>query len=114
MSREMARHGHRVSICTTIEPGAVSSEGGLDCGVELRGARAGRAPYGLSTELVRLLTQSIEDADIVHIHGLYRFHLPAAVAVCRRYQVPLSSSLMAASIRSCIGCAAGASRFPNG
>jgi len=88
MSREMARQGHRVSICTVEGAGADATDGGLAEGVEIYGARENGAPYGLSAGLLRLLGQRIQGADIVHIHGLYRFHLPAAAALSRCHRVP--------------------------
>ncbi len=88
MSREMARQGHTVSICTVGHIGSATTEGELGGGPEIRATRAGRAPYGFSAKLLTLLGQNIRRADIVHIHGLYRFHLPAAAAVCRRCRVP--------------------------
>src|SRR5271166_3361434 len=88
MSREMARQGHTVSICTVAHIGSATMEGELGGGPEIRATREGRAPYGFSAKLLTLLGQNIRHADIVHIHGLYRFHLPAAAAVCRRCRVP--------------------------
>ena len=44
--------------------------------------------YWFSLGLFRALKREIPTFDVVHIHSLYRVHLPLAVYFCRKYDVP--------------------------
>ena len=68
--------------------------------------------FGTSPGLYAALTRAIPDADVVHAHVLYGFHLWAAWQICRRHRVPLivrpcgilnpyASSLRHAGMRLC-------------
>ncbi len=91
LSRQLVRMGQRVSIFTTYESGhspLLDAEEGTVDGVEVHQFPASKTAYGFSSGLLKGLRKAIPTADVVNIHGLYRFHFVAAAYLCRRYGVP--------------------------
>ena len=94
MARAVARRGHAVSIYTTdrdAEPreGLIAGLAFDDGGVSIRVFAQG-APRAFATSwpLAAALDAAIADADVVHIHSLYLFHVWAAARACRRHRKP--------------------------
>lgn len=86
---ELARRGHRISIYTTTEgPGEEWREKTEPYGIEVRRFHVVPGSYGFSWGLFRALKHAVRDADVVHVHGIYRFHLVTVAFWCRRYKVP--------------------------
>lgn len=86
---ELACRGHEISIYTTMEgPGEEWREKTQAYGISVRRFGVLRAAYGVSLGLFRELGRALRKADVVHIHGIYRFHFLAAAFWCRRYRVP--------------------------
>jgi glycosyltransferase involved in cell wall biosynthesis len=48
----------------------------------------GPRAYPVSIPLVRALLETIPRCDVVHIHSMYRFHLPATAFLCHWFNVP--------------------------
>jgi glycosyltransferase involved in cell wall biosynthesis len=89
LCRELARQGEDVAICASADVRSGSTEESGEAGeTKVFRVAVGRGPYGFSATLFTALRKVIRDADIVHIHGLYRFHLVVATMLCRRYEVP--------------------------
>jgi len=93
MARAVASLGHEVAIYTTDremtpEERARTAAGRID-GVDLR-VFPQQAPTTLGTSwpLARALGEAIPQADVVHLHSLYLFHVWAAARICRRHGVP--------------------------
>lgn len=94
MARAVARRGHEVSICTT-DRALAAGEGDR---VREAAARDGvtvqifpqQPPRLLATSwpLARALDAAVRQADVVHLHSLYLFHVWAAARACRRHGVP--------------------------
>src|SRR5205807_310500 len=89
MARAVAALGHEVAIYTTDrEMDAAErrtfASGRLD-GVALHVFKQ-QAPTTLATSLplARALEAAIPQADVVHLHSLYLFHVWAAARLCRR------------------------------
>lgn len=90
----LARRGHEVEIFTTAIdiPKAWNAEPGRP--FSHRGIRIhffpiwGTQYYWVSPSLFWALWQRIRTFDVVHIHSLYRFHLPAAAWICHRFARP--------------------------
>ena len=58
-------------------------------GVRVNVFRAiGPTYYWLSPQLFSALNENVAKFDIVHIHSLYRIHLPITVHYCKKYRVP--------------------------
>ncbi len=94
MARAVARRGHEVAIYTTdrdAEPREGLTPGRIfdDCGVEIRVFAQGW-PRGFATSwpLAAALDAGVAQAEIVHIHSLYLFHVWAAARACRRHAKP--------------------------
>lgn len=91
LCRELARVGHDVTIFSTFMRGERENwrayTGDLGS-VKVRCFPVMRGSYGLSASLFCALAPAIKAADVVHIHGVYRFTLVAAAWWCRRYAVP--------------------------
>jgi glycosyltransferase involved in cell wall biosynthesis len=95
LSQGLVEQGHTVSLVTTdldgplrlsansVEKKAIGSE------IDLAVARTWwpRA-YGFAPRLIPELRRRIHSADLVHIHGLYKFHTVAASRLARHYSVP--------------------------
>jgi glycosyltransferase involved in cell wall biosynthesis len=90
MCAALARRGHGVEIFTHRYDDA-DAQKSMDTrdGVKTTWHTArGLRSYPISAALARSLRQRISDFDVVHVHGLYRFHTLLASRVCRRRQVP--------------------------
>jgi glycosyltransferase involved in cell wall biosynthesis len=91
MARAVAARGHTVEIFTTdrdMTPAERAAEF-PDDGVARHVFAQGRpASFAASWPLARALDAAIPQADIVHIHSLYLFHVWYAARVCRRAGVP--------------------------
>ena len=94
MARAVARRGHSVSIYTTdrdaepregLVPGLAFDDGGVQVRVFAQGA-----PRALATSwpLAAALDRAVAEADVVHIHSLFLFHVWAAARACRRHARP--------------------------
>jgi len=89
LCRELARQGDDVAICAAGEQRpAGDGEGRQTDGVRIFDVPMSRGPYGVSVAMFNALRRVIPAVDIVHIHGIYRFHLPAAAALCVYHGVP--------------------------
>jgi glycosyltransferase involved in cell wall biosynthesis len=94
MARAVARRGHDVSIFTT-DRALAAGEGERLQAAASRDRVALRifpqqAPRMLATSwpLARALAAEIPQADVVHLHSLYLFHVWATARLCRRHGVP--------------------------
>jgi glycosyltransferase involved in cell wall biosynthesis len=94
MARAVARRGHAVAIFTTdraaepqdgLVPGVAFDDGGVEIRVFAQGAPRG---FATSWPLARALDAAVAQADVVHIHSLYLFHVWAAARACRRHGKP--------------------------
>ncbi len=93
MARAVARLGHEVSIYTTdreMEPrerpaATVTRREGVEVHVY---PQQFPATVATSWPLYRALNEAIPQADIVHIHSLYLFHVWAAARLARKHGVP--------------------------
>lgn len=89
LCRELSRQGEDVAICAAGEQRPPGDRGGRQAdGVTIFDVPMSRGPYGVSVAMFNALRRAIPAIDIVHIHGIYRFHLPAAAALCVYYGVP--------------------------
>ncbi|OGA54320.1 MAG: hypothetical protein A3G25_09930 [Betaproteobacteria bacterium RIFCSPLOWO2_12_FULL_63_13] len=94
LCRELAKAGLEVSIYTTTIDAPYDwhmDQGGRTVrdGVEIRFFPVlGYRWYWISPMMYRALEANIPSCDVVHVHSLYRFHLPAAVHLCRKFGVP--------------------------
>ncbi len=96
MARAVAARGHDVSIYTTdrdmspAERAAASSTDGAPADGVTRHVFAQGTPASFATSwpLAAALDGAIPQADIVHIHSLYLFHVWYAARVCRKAGVP--------------------------
>lgn len=94
LSKEQARRGHNVTICTTnldyprgildVRTDVGISENGVVIWYHALDFR----PLHVSIDFARWLLRNINDYDIVHVHGLYRFTPTFGAAVARRMGVP--------------------------
>ena len=87
--------GHRVTVCTTDRGNPVHERlpetyfrSMAPSGVQIEAFPVIFAPLLLSTAAARWLTGSIEQFDVIHIHGLYRFPPTYAAYQARRQGVP--------------------------
>ena len=90
MCGALARRGHRVEIFTHRN-GNAEAEKSVDTGDGVTTtwhATRGPRSYPISAAMARSLQQRISDFDVVHVHGLYRFHTLLASRLCRRRHVP--------------------------
>src|SRR6266516_4292898 len=90
MCAALAQRGHRVEIFT-YRNGDAKAEKSVDTGDGVATTwHAARGPrsYPISAAMARSLQQRISDFDVVHVHGLYRFHTLLASRLCRRRHVP--------------------------
>ncbi len=91
MARAVAARGHAVSIYTTdrdmtdAERAAPPPADGVERHVFAQGSPR---IFATSWPLARALDEAIPEADIVHIHSLYLFHVWYAARVCRKHGVP--------------------------
>ncbi|MBI3506773.1 MAG: glycosyltransferase [Proteobacteria bacterium] len=91
MARAVAARGHSVAIYTTdrdmtpAERAAPPPADGVERHVFAQGFPA---LFATSRDLAHALDEAIPQADIVHIHSLYLFHVWYAARVCRRHGVP--------------------------
>lgn len=94
MARAVARRGHRVAIYTTdrdaepregLTPGRVFDDGGVEIRVFAQGSPRF---FATSWPLARALDAAVREADVVHIHSLFLFHVWAAARACRRHAKP--------------------------
>ena len=95
---DLAKHqteaGHSITICTTdrtntgsgIEPAALVPL--RHSGAQLECFRADVPTILYSRSMHTWLKRSIENFDIVHVHGLYRFPTTYAAALARKRAVP--------------------------
>jgi glycosyltransferase involved in cell wall biosynthesis len=94
MARAVARRGHEVAIYTTdrdAEPREGLTAGRVfdDRGVEIRVFAQGPPRFfATSWPLAQALDAAVRDADVVHIHSLFLFHVWAAARACRRHGKP--------------------------
>lgn len=94
MARAVAKRDHRVAIYTTdraVEPdGTIRLNEPVERdGVEIRVFREHfPRTFATSLPLMRALASAIPQADVVHLHSLYLFHVWAAARLCRRHGVP--------------------------
>lgn len=90
----LSRRGHDVAIFTTTidvprEWHVVNGRYRTRDGVDVRFFRiVGLEYYWISVGLFRALWKYARSFDVVHIHSLYRFHLPVTAFICRRSHVP--------------------------
>jgi glycosyltransferase involved in cell wall biosynthesis len=90
MCAALARRGHRVEIFTQRN-GEAAAEKSVDTGdgvMTTWHATRGPRSYPISAAMARSLRRRICHFDVVHVHGLYRFHTLLASRLCRRRQVP--------------------------
>lgn len=89
----LVRAGHQVEIFTNLDEDtnlqvpnevAVHGDGVTTTYFATRGLRS----YPISIGMARTLRRRIADYDVVHVHGLYRFHTLLTCALCRRRGVP--------------------------
>ena len=94
MARAVARRGHEVAIYTTdrdaepregLTPGWIFDDGGVEIRVFAQGAPRS---FATSWPLAAALDAGVAQADVVHIHSLYLFHVWAAARACRRQAKP--------------------------
>jgi glycosyltransferase involved in cell wall biosynthesis len=94
LAEAQCRAGHQVTIVTTNadHPRGVYRAAGWDAleGTDVRVfyAPVEFAPLRVSLRLAGYLKQHAREADLVHIHGLYRFPQTYAAHVARSQQVP--------------------------
>jgi glycosyltransferase involved in cell wall biosynthesis len=90
MCAALARRDHSVEIFTHRN-GDAEAEKSVDTGDGVTTtwhATRGPRSYPISAAMARSLRQRISDFDVVHVHGLYRFHTLLASRLCCRRQVP--------------------------
>jgi glycosyltransferase involved in cell wall biosynthesis len=85
---ELSHRDHDVAIYTTFDRGLGGRKVDRIRGVEVQYFPTVRGSYGLSVDFWQALKRKIQSSDVVHVHGLYRFHFVAATYLCRHYKVP--------------------------
>src|SRR5437667_9422323 len=86
--------GHTITICTTncdypdgiLRPAGTESVRGGAVNVHYFPVQV--TPIKISIQLARFIDRKIEDFDVVHIHGLYRFPTTYAARSARKRGVP--------------------------
>jgi len=93
MAAAVAARGHAVSIYTTDREMSDAERAAIGTpsadGVERRVFRQHwPQTFAASFELGAALEHAIPQADIVHLHSLYLYHVWKAASVCRKAKVP--------------------------
>jgi len=91
LCRELARQGHEVEIYTTFVRGRRDdwrNYAGDLSQFTVRAFPVRTKMCDVSLGLYKALAKSVRTADVVHIHGIYRFNFIAGVRWSRHYQVP--------------------------
>jgi glycosyltransferase involved in cell wall biosynthesis len=94
MTRELARHGHRVTVMTTNIDGPGVLEVPTDRPVDRAGVEVWYFPverprgWCYSRALGRALRERVAEFEVVHIHSMFLWPTFAAARWCRRHGVP--------------------------
>ena len=93
----LAKRGADVSIYTTDIDRPLDWGGARDGVVTRNGVKIhffqtfGPPYYWISPKLLQALRDNVPDFEVVHIHSLYRMHLPVSAYYCRKYDVHYNS-----------------------
>jgi glycosyltransferase involved in cell wall biosynthesis len=95
LSEVQAASGHNVAVATTNAEYPTGKLSSLECdeltlpGVEIKFYNVTFSPLKFSWEFHRNIDRMIQNADIVHVHGFYRYPTTYASWLARRRGVPL-------------------------
>lgn len=94
MCHALVESGHTVSIYTTnldYPSGVLNVPIGVACntdGYSITYFPTVNASYKLSLGMLQSIKRTIQDFDVVHIHGVYRFPQAVAAYYARKYSIP--------------------------